>query len=53
MISRREELKYFLQYLYDDSTIYLNRKYEKYKDCMGKYSTMKFRTPPKTNYNKQ
>ena len=28
----------FYHYLYDDSTIYLDRKYEKFKELLNKYS---------------
>jgi hypothetical protein len=49
-LSRKQDFKNFLDYLYKDSTIYLDRKYQKYLVCMEKYNSIKKRKPPFTNY---
>lgn len=46
IISRREDFKQFLDYLYEDSNIYLDRKYNKYCDIKNNISNLKFRKSP-------
>lgn len=49
-LSRKDDFKKFLDYIYKDSNIYLDRKYEKYIECMKKFETIKTRKIPYTNF---
>ena len=48
-LSRRDDFLEFLNFIYKDSTIYLNRKYQKYLDCINKCNSIKYKKSPCRN----
>lgn len=52
-LSRRDDFIEFLNFIYKDSSIYLNRKYQKYLDCMDKINNIKYKKSPCRNSKTQ
>lgn len=52
-LARRDDFVEFLDFLYKDATIYLDRKYQKYLDCMERIKNMKYKKSPCRNLETQ
>lgn len=50
---RRDDFIEFLDFIYKDSTIYLDRKYQKYLDCMEQIKNIKYKKSPCRNLETQ
>ena len=52
-LARRDDFVEFLNFIYKDATIYLDRKYQKYLDCMERIKNMKYKKSPCRNLETQ
>ena len=52
-LSRRDDFVEFLDFIYKDATIYLDRKYQKYLDGMERIKNMKYKQSPCRNLETQ
>ena len=52
-LSRRDDFVEFLNFIYKDATIYLDRKYKKYLDCMQQIKNTKYKKSPCRNLETQ